>query len=657
MGLFDKKTRRIHLQKKEIWKAYIQVTSKYQFIDFFNTKLTDYEQFDYYSEINKYITPLKENIEKCINDFSQFWTFQEWKRHFYSLPEKVQKIMAVLSTIDYEQREAAFKSWYFDQSLSNIFYRDNLQDVYEDLVEFTDLDEKLKQLQNNKIINYWQLQQQESIERFQEQTGNIKRLYNFRKNKEFGRKNALRKIISADFDLFSDFFPVVLTNPVACSSVLPMKSNLFDIVIFDEASQLRIEDTYTAYLRGSYKVISGDRHQMPPSNYFQSGQTITIEGEYTEELEESAFMAESESLLEFAEENTIKQTYLEFHYRSRHPWLIDFSNAAFYGNRLVPMPAAKEYKPIHFRTVEGLYSESINITEAEEVVNIIANEIQPLDNGEMPSVGIATTNIAQRNLIWDKIAERSYNDNGFSRKFARLNANGFFVKNLENIQGDERDILIMSTTFGHDEEGNFRQNFGPLNQANGYRLLNVIITRAKHQVYVCSSIPPSVFSNYKTLIEEKGNNGRGIFYAYLAYTYAIEQGNNIERQNILAFVAAHCNESSSGSQTSHVAGPFELALANRLSLSIDSKRIKSIFQFGGFHLDTVVLSDQPGNKNLAMECNGGQDIDDTEAYIHLQYRKKLLESYGYDYIYLWSLSFWKDPEGSFEKLLKIGYPD
>ena len=125
----------------------------------------------------------------------------------------------------------------------------------------------------------------------------------------------------------------------------------------------------------------------------------------------------------------------------------------------------------------------------------------------------------------------------------------------------------------------------------------------------------------------------------------------------MAFVAAHCNESSSGSQTSHVAGPFELALANRLSLSIDSKRIKSIFQFGGFHLDTVVLSDQPGNKNLAMECNGGQDIDDTEAYIHLQYRKKLLESYGYDYIYLWSLSFWKDPEGSFEKLLKIGYPD
>jgi len=653
VGLFNKKIGKIHQQKKEIWKAYIQVNSKYQFIDFIGHKLSDYEQFEYYSEINKYTIVLKQNIEKCIDDFGGFWPFQEWKRHFYSLPKEVQKIVAVLGEAPFEQREAAFKSWYYDQSLSNIFYRDNLQDVYEDLKELTELNVKLKQLQNNRIINYWQNQQKESVNEFQSKAGNIKRLYNFRKNKEFGRKNALRKIISADFDLFSNFFPVVLTNPVACSSVLPMKNNLFDIVIFDEASQLRIEDTYTAYLRGTYKVISGDRHQMPPSSYFQSGQTITIEGELTEEIEESAFMAESESLLEFAEENTIRQTYLDFHYRSRHPWLIDFSNAAFYGNRLVPMPATKEYKPIHFLSVEGLYREGTNLTEAEAVVDIIANKIQLLENGEMPSVGIATTNIAQRNLIWDVIAARGYNNREFSKKFARLNANGFFVKNLENIQGDERDILIMSTTFGQDEEGNFRQNFGPLNQANGYRLLNVIITRAKHQVYVCSSIPPSIFSNYRKLIEEKGNNGRGIFYAYLAYVYAIEQGNETERENILAFIAAHCNESSLSSQSGYAAGPFELALKKQLNQSIDNERIKSIFRFGGFYLDTVVLSEKEDSRNIVLECNGGQDLEEDQAYIYLQYRKKLLETYGYDYVYLWSLSFWKDPEGSFEKLKEL----
>jgi superfamily I DNA and/or RNA helicase len=647
-GLFNKKISTEFERKKEVWKAYINLNSTWQYIDFLKEKLAYYDDFKSYPFLQKYVIGLKEKVKKCIDDYGYFWQFQKWKRYFNSNSEHVQKLIAAIESQEPEKRMNAFKSWYLNQKLGIIYHEEGLEEVEGDLSQLIEIQAELKQLQYNKITNYWKDRQNESVEKYQKEKGNIKRLYNFRQNKEFGRKNALRKIIATDFELFSDLFPVILTNPVACSSVLPMKSNLFDIVIFDEASQLRIEDTYASYLRGAYKVISGDRHQMPPSSYFQSGQSIAIEGEITEEIEESAFMAESESLLEFAEENTIRQTYLEFHYRSRHPWLIDFSNAAFYGSRLIPMPAVKEYKPIHFKSVEGLYSEGINVPEADAVVDILANQIEPIDNGEMPSVGVATTNIAQRNLIWDRISKRRFEDPEFSKKMASLNNNGFFVKNLENIQGDERDIIIMATTFGPDEEGNFRQNFGPLNQTDGYRLLNVIITRAKYQVYVCSSIPTPMFSNYKKLIEENGNNGRGIFYAYLAYALAIEQGNETERQNILNYIAKHCKESNLGTQNKHIAGPFENILKDQLGKTIDNENIMPIFQFGGFYLDMLVaLKNQ---SNVALECNGGHDIVADEAYSHLQYRQKLLQNYGYKYVHLWSLDFWKKPEKSLNRL-------
>ncbi len=651
-GLFSKKISSEYAQKIEVWKAYIQLNSNYQYIDFLKEKLIHYDDFRSYPFMRTYIAELKEKIQKCIEDYNYFWQFQKWKRYFNALQGHIKKLVAALERQEPEKRMFAFNSWYLNEKLKKLYHEERLEKIEDDLTQLIDIQQELKQQQNNKIVSYWKQQQNNSIERYQKEHGNIKRLYNFRQNKEFGRKNALRKIIAEDFDLFSDLFPVILTNPVACSSVLPMKSNLFDIVIFDEASQLRIEDTYSSYLRGAYKVISGDRHQMPPSSYFQSGQSITIEGEVTEEIEESAFMAESESLLEFAEENTIRQTYLEFHYRSRHPWLIDFSNAAFYGSRLIPMPAIKEYQPIHFKVVEGVYSFGINLPEAEAVVDILANKIMFTKNGVLPSVGVATTNIAQRNLVWERIAQRRFEDPVFSKKMASLNNNGFFVKNLENIQGDERDIIIISTTFGPDEEGTFRQNFGPLNQANGYRLLNVIITRAKYQVYICSSIPTPMFSNYKKLLEENGNNGRGIFYAYLAYTLAIEQGNETERKNILNYIAKHCKESSLGTQSKHVTGPFENVLKKQLGTTIDIQRIKPIFQFGGFYLDMVVLANHSNQSNMAFECNGGNDLVAKEAYSHLQYRQKLLQNYGYKYKHLWSLDFWKEPKKCFLELYR-----
>jgi hypothetical protein len=650
-GIFNSKLSHIHQQKKEIWKAYINLGSEFNNIDFLKENLCDFDVFRHYSEMNTYIGNLKTSVEKCLGDYKDFWIFQEWRRFFYSQTQYIQDFIKIIEKLPPEQRLPAFKSWYLNECLRSIFYKENLQDVFDDLKEFILLKESFKDQQIKKISNFWSIKQKSEIDRFSESGENIKRLYNYRKNKEFGRKNSLRNIINADFDLFSSFFPVILTNPVVCSSVLPMKLGLFDIVIFDEASQLRIEDTYSAYLRGKYKVISGDRHQMPPSSYFNTGQAISLSNEIDEESEESAYLAESESLLEFAEENTIRQTYLEFHYRSCHPYLIDFSNAAFYGNRLIPMPAKKTYKPFRFIEAGGIYADGENQIEAGSVVDVLANEIEEFEDGTMPSVGVATTNIYQRNLIWDKIGERCISDAKFSKKFARLYANHFFVKNLENIQGDEWDIVIISTTFGKDDQGNFIQNFGPINQANGYRLLNVIVTRAKQKVFICSSIPSAFFYDYKSLIEKSGNSGRGVFYAYLAYANAIENENDTERKDILSFLSANCKETNVKSANIGTNGPFENSLKKYLSGFINPDRIKTPFQFGGFYIDMVVISNNGTNKNLAYECNGGGNFNDDEAYIHLSFRKKILENYGFQYLPVLSLMLWKDPVFEFKKLI------
>jgi superfamily I DNA and/or RNA helicase len=149
----------------------------------------------------------------------------------------------------------------------------------------------------------------------------------------------------------------------------------------------------------------------------------------------------------------------------------------------------------------ALFQTTSNDAEAEMVLSILENNINRLPNGEYPTVGIATFNIAQRNHIKSKILERQKFSKfeQFNAKIQELEENGMFIKNLENIQGDERDVIILSTTYGPGKDGKFAQRFGPINHSKGYKLLNVIITRAKYKVYVCSSVPEQVFLNYKEL--------------------------------------------------------------------------------------------------------------------------------------------------------------
>ncbi|MBT3933768.1 MAG: hypothetical protein HOF35_05875, partial [Bacteroidetes bacterium] len=626
---------------------------KHNEVDLLSYNFEETEDLAHIFDLSKNLLTYRNKLKKAIDSIDALSDFFDWKNFMFSIPSNFASLIKNIIKLKNKNWERTFEYWYFynllikTESEIGPFNKNN----YE-LNEIADVQDSLMDLQPEKIKSIWIQEVKDKIKQFEADKGKFESLYNQKRNNNYNRANSLRKLLHADFELFTAIFPVILINPVAASSVLPLKEGIFDLVIFDEASQLRLEDTYTALIRGKYKVISGDVHQMPPSNYF--GNEIILEDEDFDEdgvdmnsligINESLELADKESLLEYGIDSSPEMSFLDFHYRSRHPYLIDFSNAAFYGSRLNPMPARNAYRPIRLLQVNGIYEKSrTNPTEAKVVTNILFSHINPNSEGHYPSIGIATFNIDQRNLILEMIQDECLLDEQKSNKYEKLKESGLFVKNLENIQGDERDIIILSTTFGLNTEGQFRQSFGPLNQEKGYKLLNVIITRAKYQAFVCTSIPPEYYNRYNEEIQVNGNKGKAIFYAYLAYAHSIEKENEEARESIIKLLQEKCIEKGRLFETKFVESPFEQEVYEVLSEYIDKERIEIQYKFGGFRIDFVIKSAETGKPIIALECDGAAYHSSEEAYTYDIYRQRIIENeIGLKFYRIWSTSWWND---------------
>lgn len=603
------------------------------------------------------------------NNLESFKEYFEWRKFCANLNTLEYNIIKSLIEIDCKNWETTFECWYYYWILA--IAESKLNDLPKDcdkIEEFIKLKNEFNKLQINSIINNWCDRQLEACQTIQNQGINPIALYN-KKGSRGERRNSLRKIINSDFTFFTEMYPVVMVSPSVCSSIIPLQEGIFDVVIFDEASQLRLEDTYPSLIRGKIKIVSGDSQQMPPSNFFQGGSALLNPQEEDDVDEESTAaeisttrhqtltsldLADSESLLLYAENSNYKQSYLKVHYRSQHPGLIDFSNNAFYGKRLLPMPAKVEYQPIHFIEVNGIYEDQVNKDEAKQVVDILLNHINKNENGNYPSIGIATFNIYQRNLILDEISKARQMKPGFDKKMADIGSD-LFVKNLENIQGDERDIIIISTTFGKRLDGTFRQNFGPIIQRNGYKLLNVIITRAKFKIYVCTSIPPEHYNTYPSLLQQFKNNGRAVLYSYIAYAKAISENNNDVKESILNLLFENCeskvfeiNHDSYGSES-----PFEEEVYYRLAQKIGQERIQQQYKVGGFRIDLVIKSKINGRPVIALECDGAKYHSSNEAYAWDVFRQSQLEKQGFVFYRIWSTNWWNYTEKEVNKLVEF----
>jgi superfamily I DNA and/or RNA helicase/very-short-patch-repair endonuclease len=531
-----------------------------------------------------------------------------------------------------------------------------------DLEELNNSMSDLESQQLKYIREYWFSKQIDATRSFDINNPNltVENLYNKRKSNNHKRLS-LRQIVKFDIDLFSTFFPIILTTPDVCSNLFNGKNKYFNIVMFDEASQLKLEDNLPALLKGKQIIIAGDEHQMPPSNYFSKifDGSLDDEDDYEDEdeiiVDRDNILLSCESLLDFASELSFEKKYLDFHYRSRHPYLIDFSNYAFYNQRLKPLPNSFKYNPIRYIQVNGIYSNNTNDIEADTVIAIIENNINRLPNGEYPTVGIATFNINQRNLILSKINDRrKFNKySNFNDKILELEENGLFVKNLENIQGDERDVIILTTTYGLNKEGKFAQRFGSINHKKGYKLLNVIITRAKYKIYVCSSIPEEIFLNYKEyLVTEGANNRRAVFYAYLAYCKSVSTNNSEQRFSILKTLSENSALTSKLNILSQdLKSPFEEEVYCVLTAHFDEAKITTQHQFAGFKIDLVY---DPLNQNIpkiAIECDGTKYHSSEESYLYDHHRQKILEGYGFIFHRIWSTNWWRNPKRETENLV------
>ena len=315
--------------------------------------------------------------------------------------------------------------------------------------------------------------------------------------------------------------PVWMMNPDVASRVLPLKSGLFDTVIFDEASQMPVEYALPALFRGKVTVVSGDEKQMPPSSFFagkiESDEEQIFDGELPDEdatdEERDKFdetwnrreIKDCPDLLQLARVS-LPKTRLEIHYRSSFRELIGYSNAAFYGNDLsVPVRHSEEVvkmaRPIEMVRVDGVYTEQTNPEEALRVVEILA-KLWSTNEGQYPSVGIVTFNSKQADVIENALHARAEEDAMFRAAFTKESERyedgedmSIFVKSVENVQGDERDIIVFSSTFGRNSQGSFRRSFGVLGHKGGERRLNVAVTRSRKKIYMVTSLPIAEISD------------------------------------------------------------------------------------------------------------------------------------------------------------------
>lgn len=312
----------------------------------------------------------------------------------------------------------------------------------------------------------------------------------------------IRKLVANHSEELFQLIPCWMASPESVSTIFPMKE-MFDIVIFDEASQCFTEKGLPAMCRGKQVVITGDSKQLRPNDLYRP--------RYEEETDEGIDL-EVESLLELAE-NYLMQVKLLGHYRSNALELIDFSNQHFYNHQLKLLPDREDinkHEPaIKYIKVDGVWEKNTNLIEAQKVVELM---LEILNGDPLKEIGVVTFNAKQQELINDVFEEAL-----IERK--RAIPKNIFIKNIENVQGDEKDIIIFSTAYAPDTAGRLTMQFGSLNMENGENRLNVAVTRASQKIIIVSSISPQQLK-----VEQTKNLGPKLLKEYLNYALEVSEG-------------------------------------------------------------------------------------------------------------------------------------
>jgi very-short-patch-repair endonuclease len=439
------------------------------------------------------------------------------------------------------------------------------------------------------------------------------------------RNTPIRKLLEKAKFAIQSIKPVFMMSPLSVATYLKPGAVKFDLVIFDEASQLKPVDAFGAIFRGKQVIVVGDDKQMPPTSFFE-----TINDEDDEDMEEDEQSTRDyESILGMFVSKNAYSAMLRWHYRSKHPSLIQVSNEEFYNNKLFLFPNANHQNEnlglkLHYLP-DTYYDRSksrINKLEAQAIAQAVMNHFRQNSN---QSLGVVAFSKSQKEAIEDELELLRRNDPSLEDYFSTQRRESFFVKNLENVQGDERDVIMISVGYGKTREGLLNMNFGPVNQQGGERRLNVLISRAK---YRCE-----VFTNFRYVdmdLDKIKSYGVKVLYQFLKFAetgvseYTLSKGD--------------------------FESPFEEHVYDELTAR--GYDVDTQIGSGGFRIDLAVRDpERPGKYILGIECDGATYHRARSARDRDRIRQYTLEQQGWKIHRIWSTEWFNHPTQELDRLI------
>jgi hypothetical protein len=443
---------------------------------------------------------------------------------------------------------------------------------------------------------------------------------------EFNRKARhmpIRKLMQEAGLAIQTIKPVFMMSPMSIASFLPPGDIDFDLVIFDEASQVRPVEALGAVLRGKQLVVVGDTKQLPPTSFFDKMNTDTED--------EDNVTADMQSILGMADSQGAPQRMLRWHYRSRHESLISLSNREFYENKLVifPSPGSKYRMGLAFHHLPGaVYDRGKTRTNPKEAETVADAVIEHALRNPKQSLGVVAFSTSQMQAIQNALEIKRRKNPEVENFFRSHVDEPFFVKNLENVQGDERDVIFISIGYGRIEDGKVPMSFGPLNNEGGERRLNVLITRAKYRCEIFANITADDINTTAT-------TKFGI-RALKSFLYFAQHGKFDVDQDVPVLTER----------------PFEQMVADRLTASGYTVRNKVGSE--GFFIDLAVVdTEHPGRYLLGIDCDGEAYGQSKSARDRDRLRKQVLQGIGWKMYHIWSTEWYRNPEREFQRLLEF----
>ncbi len=464
------------------------------------------------------------------------------------------------------------------------------------------------------------------------------------------RRSAIRVAVRKTAPALLELKPCWMMSPLSVSQFLETGAQLFDLVIFDEASQVCPEDSISSILRGKQLIVVGDPKQLPPTRFF-SKSLADVSGADDEESEEEETEERTQSILDECLSAAFVVRSLQWHYRSADESLIAFSNHHYYGGDLVTFPSAERGldRGVRFIYVENSnYRAGRNKNEAERVADIIFDYLRA--HVEDRSLGVVALSAAQQDAIMDALDNRMKRNPELSIYREDLlssdNPSGIFIKNLESVQGDERDTIILSVGYGPDANGNISHRFGPVNHAGGERRLNVAVTRARKQMIVVSSMKADKLPSTLT------SQGAKTLRYCLEYAEKCSESGAQRGAEALAQQAV----SGSGHAVSVSEDQFDSPFEEAVYKALTARGLLLDTQVGcsRYRIDMAVRDPaHPGNYLLGIECDGRTYHSSRTARDRDRLRQAQLEDMGWKLHRIWSSDWFAQPTTETLRVLTV----